>query len=53
MLQHIVIVKCVNGSPQIILEAGLVANMRLVVSWPARSPDLNPPDFVLWRYLET
>jgi hypothetical protein len=23
------------------------------ISWPSRSPDWNPPDFVLWMYLET
>ncbi|GFV25889.1 uncharacterized protein TNCV_3868561 [Trichonephila clavipes] len=22
------------------------------VDWPARSPDLNPPDFTLWRYIK-
>jgi hypothetical protein len=53
VLQHIIIVKCVNGSPQIILEAELVANVRLVVSQPARSPDLNSLDFILWGYLKT
>jgi hypothetical protein len=53
VLQHFIIVKCVNGSPQIILEAGLVTNMTLVVSWPARSPDLNPLDFIVCGYLKT
>jgi hypothetical protein len=27
-------------------------NGLVVVEWPARSPDMTPPDFFLWGYLK-
>ena len=31
---------------------GKVISKKGDVEWPARSPDLNPPDFYLWGYLK-
>jgi hypothetical protein len=41
---HITVVKCVSGSPKIILDARFGLGRETALSWPECSPDLNPLD---------
>jgi hypothetical protein len=50
VLHHVTVVKCVNSCTKIILDAGLVVDMKL--QFPARKlTQLIPLDFCLWGYL--